>query len=279
MKTNLHHPIDALGILKVSMSGIRVEFLEERVNPKVPFPHKHDFYQLLFITAGTGQHQVDFTKYKISKHQVFIIKPGQIHSWKLGKNIKGYVVEFNRESVPLELLHELEYSKDFLTIKKSLIFDRFISISRVMQDEFQEQKSNYDLSLRGHLIGLVVQLLREASTDKPANKSLSNIEKFRKLVEKNYRTEHRVEFYAKQLALTPKALTMQISRTLGRSPRDLIQERIILEAKRLLAFSHTSISEIGLSLGFEDANYFSRFFRLHQGPTPLEFRKMSSASV
>ena len=278
MKSQLHHPIHALGILKVSMSGIRVELLEERINPKVPFPHKHDFYQLLFITAGTGQHQIDFTRHKINKQQVFIMKPGQIHSWKLGKNVKGYVVEFNRESIPPELLHELQYSSDELAIKKGQNFNRLISNVLEMRTEFIEQKTNYDLSLRGYLIGLVVQLIRESATDKLKYKSISNIEKFRQFLEENYRIEHRVEFYAKSLGVTPKSLTMQVTRALGKSPRDLIQERILLEAKRMLAFSHTSIAEVGHNLGFDDANYFSRFFRQQEGRTPLEFRKLSSIS-
>ena len=260
------------------MSGIRVEKLEERINPKVPFPHKHDFYQLLFITSGTGYHQIDFTRHKISRQQIFIMKPGQIHSWKLGGNIKGFVVEFNRESIPSELLHELQYSKDDLLIKKVHSFNRLINTTTTMHDEFIEQKPNFDLALRGYLIGLVVQLIRESASEELKKKSISNIEKFRKHLEENYRNEHRVEFYARLLGVTPKSLTMQVTRALGKSPRDLIQERILLEAKRLLAFSHTPIAEIGHNLGFEDPNYFSRFFKLQQGETPLEFRKQSLIS-
>lgn len=278
MKRNLHHPISALGILKVSMSGIRVELLEDRINPKVPFPHKHDFYQVMIVLSGSGHHQIDFNKHKVSKQQIFIMKPGQIHSWKLGQNVKGYVIEFNRESLTADLLQKLQYSSDSIIIKNQKSFERLISIAEVMRSEFLKQDAYYDLSLRGYLTGVVVKLIRETSVDLSNKKSLSNIEKFRQDLEENFNIHHRVEFYANSLGVTPKSLTMQMTRALGKSPRDIIQERFLLEAKRLLAFSQLSVSEIGQRLGFEDANYFSRLFRQHEGITPMQFRKEFSVS-
>jgi AraC family transcriptional activator of pobA len=70
---------------------------------------------------------------------------------------------------------------------------------------------------------------------------------------------------------------MQLSRSIGKPPRTLIQERILLESKRYLAFSSLSIADIGYKLGFEDANYFTRFFRLHEKKTPAQFRKQINA--
>src|SRR5690606_6951449 len=91
-KIKILHSIDSFGILKVSLSSIRIEKLEDRIVPKVPFPHKHDFFQVMILTAGSGWHQIDFKKYKINPAQIFMMKPGHMHSWELSKNVSGYIL-------------------------------------------------------------------------------------------------------------------------------------------------------------------------------------------
>lgn len=277
---NFQHSIEAFGILKVSISGIRVERIQDRVIPAVPFPHKHDFYQLMLVTHGTGTHQIDFKKYKITNGQLFIMKPGQVHSWSLSKGIKGYIIEFTRESLKIEtfgetdILNQLQFLPDRPIIKNNSFLKTFLTMMEIMFDEFQNKADYHDVCLRNYLSGILVQLIRESSTFKIEHKkTVSSLEYFRQLVESHFRDQHRVEFYAKELNTSPRALTMQVSRAYGKPPRMLIQERFILEAKRYLAFSSLSIAEIGYELGFQDANYFSRFFRLHEKITPGEFRK------
>lgn len=279
MKTKIQHPIDAFGILKVSMSGIRVEKLEERTKPTLPFPHRHDFYQVILVSQGSGTHQIDFDRFAVAKNQVFIMRPGQVHSWKLSKNIKGHVIEFNRDAIlDKGLLTRLDNSKQAFTIKDNDEFKFFLNTAKILEEEFSQAKELYNLCLRGYLTGLLAQLSRYSIIDGFVYRPHSLIERFQNLVEEKFRKEHRVEFYAKELGTGAKSLTMQVTRALGKSPRDIIQERFILEAKRLLAYSNISINEIGANLGFEDANYFTRFFRLHQGITPLQFRKVASSS-
>ncbi|MBY0413903.1 MAG: AraC family transcriptional regulator, partial [Bdellovibrionales bacterium] len=108
-------------------------------------------------------------------------------------------------------------------------------------------------------------------------KKISRVSKFREdfneLVEKNYKREHSAEFYAKTLKLTTKGLTAKVKRIIGKNVRELIQERCILEGKRLLAYSDLSVSEIALELGFEDPNYFTRFFKSKAKINPGKFRQ------
>lgn len=277
---DLHHSIESFGILKVTMSGIRVEKIPDRIIPAVPFPHKHDFFQIMLVTKGTGKHQIDFKKYTIKENQIFIMKPGQVHSWNLNKSIDGYIIEFNRESLQVEnfgetdLLNRIQFLPDVLNLKKSNIHKSINKMAEVMYEEFQGKAELHDICLRNYLSGLMVQLIRESKIfEVEQKKTFTNPELFRMLVEKHFRTEHRVEFYASKLKMSPKALTMQVSRAFGKSPRYLIQERFIMEAKRYLAFSGLSIAQIGHELGFQDANYFSRFFKNHEKITPGDFRK------
>lgn len=275
------HPIDSFGISKVSLSSIRVEKLEDRVAPKVPFPHKHDFYQLILITSGGGDHSVDFKKYKVQKTQFYLLKPAQIHTWSLDAQIRGWVVEFNESTLTfsgnsLNLIQQLEYAPDLIALKKN----EFLMMEKIIQqmsEEFEISKELMDECLKAHLSTLLIHILRHTGLKTPDKiKHEGILDKFRILVETHFKEEHRVEFYAKSLGTTAKALTMQITRALGRSPRLLIQDRFLLEAKRYLAYSELNISDVGFKIGFEDANYFSRFFKLHERMTPAQFRERFS---
>lgn len=270
------HSIDAFGISKVSLSSIRVERLEERINPKVAFPHKHDFYQLILITAGSGQHFIDFKQHKIAKFQLYIMKPGQIHTWILAAGTQGLVIEFNRNSLE-SLIEDIDYTEDLLPLKKGEDFTLLENTAKLMLEEFRASKELMDISLKGFLSSFLAQVIRLTGIKaRPIHQKENLVDKFKELVEKNFKREHRVDFYAKNLSVTPKALTMQLGRILGKAPRDIIQDRFLLEAKRYLAYSDMSISEIGFEIGFEDPNYFTRFFKLHERMTPAQFRIKST---
>lgn len=279
-KLKIHHSIDSFGILKVSMSNIRVEKLEDRIKPKIAFPHRHDFFQVVLIKSGSGYHKIDFINHKVLPQQIFIMKPGQMHSWDLAKNIKGLIVEFSYQSLDLlkessKLINILSLSPDSSLFLSKKDFTEAILIAGMMREEFAVKSDLHDLSLQAYLGAFIIHVLRKLQVELNRPKSFSVIENFKILVDSNFRKNHTVEFYARELRISPKTLTMQLSRSAGKSPRQMIQERILLEAKRYLAFSELNISEISYELGFEDANYFSRFFRQHEKKTPLAFRKDS----
>lgn len=272
------HSLDAFGILKVSLSNIRIERLQDRVKPKVAFPHKHDFFQIMLVTAGSGLHQIDFIKHRVNSGQIFLMKPGQMHSWSLSKGVKGYIVEFNLQSLGTikdgpRLVNDFLHSPDAYVFAEKADFQETTKLCMMMMQEFQKGRELHDLCLQGYLTAFLINVIRAYQHQLKPRKTLSIIEKFKDLIEKNFKQCHSVEFYANELKTSPKALSMQLTRSTGKSPSKMIQERILLEAKRYLAFSHLGISEIGYELGFDDANYFSRFFRQHEKKSPASFRK------
>lgn len=276
------HSIDSFGIREVSLSSIRVDKLEDRIKPAVAFPHRHDFFQAMLVTSGTGWHQIDFIKHPVKANQIFLMKPGQMHSWELSKGVKGHIVEFNHQSLNtnkdgIELINQFSFSPDAHVFQDKNDFKNLIKICELMGEEFETKHDLQDQCLQGFLSSFLIQIVRSYDHQVKQEKMITVIEKFKKLIEKNFKSAHNVEFYANELKVSSKALTMQLSRAIGKPPRLLIQERILLEAKRYLAFSQLSVSEIGYELGFEDANYFTRFFRLHEKITPAQFRKDSHA--
>lgn len=268
------HSISSLGVIPAERGDIRVEKLEHRVIPKVPFPHKHDFFQIVTVTQGKGWHEVDFTRHRLSQGQIYFLKPGQVHNWNLSKDTKGFVIEFTLESIPQlnsSLLASLRQIPD-CTVPKNIP----VEFLKTMENEFLNKDSHFALSLQFELGILLLELIRQNQADKHSTeKRTSVIDGFLDLVESHFREEHSLAFYADRMNISPKALSAQIQKALGKPAKEVLLERCLLEAKRLLAFSDMAVAQISYELGFEDPNYFSRFLKQHGGFTALDFRRQS----
>ena len=204
--------------------------------------------------------------------------PAQVHSWSMSQNTTGTVIEFENLSlfkgIQNNIISEaLSSSKNYFTFSKDS-FNNIHSLCDELLKEYDGEFKNFEMMLSLNLAKLLLILSRDESKKKP---KLTGISKFRDeftaLIEQNFKTHHAPEFYSKALKLTPKSLNAKVNRILGKSVRDLIQERCILESKRLLAYSDLSVSEVALELGFEDPNYFTRFFKLKTKTNPGKFRQ------
>lgn len=102
---------------------------------------------------------------------------------------------------------------------------------------------------------------------------------FNLLVEKHFRSEHSVQFYADQLNKSPKTLANIFPKYNQKPPLQIIQARIALEAKRLLSYTDKTVKEITYELGFEDPAYFATFFKRVTDQSPVEFRKMKLTAL
>lgn len=272
------HPMRSFGIVSGITNQVRVTRLESRLNPAVPFPHKHNFYHLVLITKGKGWHEIDFRRYIVKEGAMFFMVPAQVHSWAMTKDTCGIVIEFENLSMfsgdeAFVLAEALRPAVDYLVLsgehKKNIE-----EICHSMLKEYESEKKDFEILLRLNLAKLAI-LFSRAIKNVPIK--ISRISKFREdfnnLIEKNYKIHHSVEFYAKAMGIATKSLTAKAKRNLGKNVREVIQERCILESKRLLAYSDLSVGEIALELGFEDPNYFTRFFKLKTKMNPGKFRK------
>lgn len=274
-----HYPMNAFGNIVNNIEKIRVDCLESRLSPAIPFPHKHDFYQILLISSGKGWHEIDFVKHPVRRSSVFIMRPGQVHAWSLDKKTKGFVIEFELSSVQYAghssgfLTEILSHAPDSLEISADSQ-KSFQALCIAMKNEISEREMGYETLLCLYLAEFLI-LLHRQMPDRAAVKSRKDeyAAQFLRLVDTHFTKEHQVEFYARKLGVTTSTLTMRIRRALGCSPRAVIQKRCALEAKRMLGYSAAPISQIAYSLGFEDPNYFSRFFRSQTKMTPAAFRK------
>lgn len=247
-------------------------------------PHRHSFYHLVLFTEGKGWHTIDFERFKVLPFQIYFMVPGQVHSWHFSGKVDGYIIHFN-ESFISTFLHNTHYlekfsffggspSESICNIPADAQRD-VVKLFRDMLGERDEKKPNLDL-IRLHLLELFIKVDRVCNSQQkkalPQQKSIL-LNNFRKLIDRNFRTLKLPKEYAEHLYVTPNHLNALCQEMLGKTAGDLIRERVLLEAKRLLTNADLTVSQIAYDLNFQDNSYFNRFFKKSEGVTPEAFRK------
>ena len=245
--------------------------------------HRHAYYEIFFFVKGGGTHEVDFEVFPIESNSLHFVSPGQTHVVKRALNSNGYVILFSREFYHFginnkDILYELPFlnnntNKPILNLSDTEV-SFFKDVVQKIQTEYASSNSDKEEILRSylHIILIHAKRLFHKTEVSEQNSSRDLVNKFRIAVEKNFMNIHKVSEYADMLSVSSGHLNDTIQKTIGRSTSDLIHERLILEAKRLLLHSDESVSEIAYTLNFEDASYFTRFFRKHSDISPSEFR-------
>ena len=247
------------------------------------YPHKHNFYEILWILEGESKQTIDYKDYKISSNTLFFISPGQLHLFEKWDNIKAYCILFNEDfflqnfsnkNILFELsyldnLYENPYLELNDTDKKNIE-----PIVNLLLQENQEEKINED-SIQALLLVLLRRIQKIASSHtkvKNNNTHLVILKQFKKLIEENYHKKLSIEAYASMLSITAYQLNKITKEICNKTASSIINEQIILEAQSMLNFSELNISQIADKLGFEDSSYFARFFKKYTNKTPLEFK-------
>lgn len=252
---------------------------------KLHLAHKHTFYHLVLFTHGGGTHAIDFEQFEVKPYQIYFMVPGQVHSWSFEGAVDGYVINF---SVPFfqSFLLKPDYLEQFSFFSGS-ISDAVINLPHEVQQQIiplfeqlvQESETGQRLGLdmvRALLLQVFIAIGRlgfeqQANSMSPYNYTL--LKNFQKLIEKHYTTLRLPKDYAELLYITPNHLNALCKDVLNIPAGEVIRNRIVLEAKRLLINMQLTISEIAQRLSFDDNSYFTKFFKKQTGLTPEEFRK------
>lgn len=242
-------------------------------------PHKHDFFLFFLIEKGGGIHRIDFSSYPVKDRQLHILLPGQVHDWDLEKSTKGYQLMIGKNE--FEELGGYLYFSALLHAQHAAIQLQEEAFKLLHHEFFQIlQESKHtkpDKELVQWRCRLIIKLIiREIETfsDQSIKPLLPDqILQYISLIDKYYKTEKSMSFYAEKLNITPNYLNIICKKALGQTAYSLIKARISLESKRLLSISSLSIKELAFELGFRDPANFSKFFREETGFSPSEFRK------
>ena len=247
-------------------------------------PHKHNFYIVLFVTHGTGTHTIDFKEYEVKPGTFFFLTPGQVHSWELSKDADGFVIFFTHgfyaRAYPDRLLIDFPFFNALLNNPVLSISEEneneLIPILNRLEQEHKQSKFLREMLLSRYLDILLIELARlyQPNDDKisSSGKDQRLLQNLEKLINLKYKEHKPVAYYAEQLHVTTKHLHTVCKNSLNKSTKELIQNRVLLEAQRLLVHSDLTSSQIAAELGYFDNTYFFRFFKKHTGSTPEQFR-------
>lgn len=244
--------------------------------------HRHDFFYVLVLEKGAGDHSIDFVTYDVSDRSVFFMRPRQVHRLTLKSGSTGYLMEFNSDFYsPLDktanqVLRKVS-NKNFCLVDPGR-FGKIISILSGILHEYVSREERYLEVIVASLEIFFIELLRQSP--EPSNllagdSGNDRLEELLSLIEQHVSTHKEVGFYAGELHLTPYQLNAVTKATLGKTCSELINAQVILEAKRYLLATTNQVNEIAWQLGYEDVSYFSRYFKRHTGQTPETFRQNS----
>nr|WP_320118914.1 helix-turn-helix domain-containing protein [uncultured Marinifilum sp.] len=255
------------------------------VRAQAATPHRHDYFEILFVEDGAGEHIIDYELHEIKSPVFYFLTRGQIHFWNLKKPLNGKVLLFPREFL-IPPASAFNHEGD-LAIFNSLSKAPFVCVNDKDLPKINEifinikaeysRKADRDLSmLRAYVHILLITLFRIYAKKQSKNildTSNTMVRKFRQLVSENYLTIRNVQEYSDLIGISTTHLRDTVKNVTGYSPGQLIRQEIIFEAKRRLANTEATTAEIGYGLNFEDTSYFSRFFKRETGKSPSNYRK------
>lgn len=238
--------------------------------------HRHDFYFLLVVKKGSGKHVIDFEMYKVSDRTCFVMRPGQVHELSLKGNGEGYLVEFKpdflRDKSTRLLLRRAAaincYAFD------AFGFARITDLLAGVMQEYATRKEGYLDVIKANLAVSFIELVRNRKAHGGASVSYEQerLEDLLDLLETHIATHKQVADYARMMNLSAYQLNAITKSTLAKTCSQLIDEHIILEAKRYLLATTNQVNQTAYHLGYDDASYFIRFFKKQTGYSPEAFR-------
>ena len=265
----------------------RMEDIYVERNGQTDEPHRHDYYTVLLVKEASGKHIIDFNEYTLSSNQIFFVSPGQIHQVIEEKKSVGYVVLFSAEflgenNIPCYFIDDLNLFNDHGHTPPLPLNDKeYTRLSGFCEEMIKIQDS--EIKYKEQAISSYIKLFLihgnnacPLQNSNPQNQEAINsiLKNFKNLVNENFSKWHQTTDYANELNVTPDYLNRVIKSLTGKTAKEFIQARIIIEAKRLLSFSGLNSKEVGYELGFTEPANFSAFFKKNTGLPPSQFNKI-----
>ena len=267
-----------------------MEEIDEEAGGIADNPHRHNYYTIIWSITATGKHIIDFNEYNIESYSIFFVSPDQVHQIITDPKPTGYVILFTPEFLEKNSIRN-DFIANLKLFKKSdetpplqpsgHMIKTLKPFAEQMLDAFHNKGDMYMESIGAYLKLFLIECNGHCSLFPGSNTQIIEVGKtivknFKTIVEQNYNRSHQVKFYADSLNVTPNYLNEVIKSSINVSAKDFIQNRLILEAKRMIVFTEKSGKEIGFDLGFEDPSHFSKFFKSNTGQSLQDFKQSIS---
>lgn len=251
-------------------------------NPELP--HQLKFYNLIFFTEGLGRHFIDFNWFPVQKNSLVYLTKEQVNAFDFSSNLKGFCIIFT-EAYFVDCFSNLNNNFMFRLFNPQLFsqvmqipFDSdFFDYFNLLQKEYQNTNTFNQKNIINSLFTILIskaENLKQNQTFHIKDSSKINVfQKFTLLIDENLTKNRNASFYASELAITYKHLNSICKELVNKTAKNVIDDYIILQAKRSLINSKLKSTELAYSLGFDDPTNFTKYFKKNTGLTPKSFIK------
>ncbi len=277
---NQDNPKSYFDIVKIE------DLLQKDLNHDIAKNHLVKFYIILFIYEGEGYHTIDFTDYNYKRGTVLLIRKDQIHKFFRSPNVKGYLLVFTEEFIishlnRLEALKSMQLFNDSLSFPKiefndEEAFSDFTVLLKHLELEYGI-RDNYSIGITRSVLHIVITKLFRIKAENghfvESKKYMAQFLEFQKLVEEDCFKSKKVQYYAQKMSTSTKTLNKIVNNVVNVSAKTFIDERTIMQVKRLLISTDHSIKEIAYIAGFSDPTNFFKYFKKFTDNSPEVFRQ------
>ncbi len=253
----------------------RICKLEEKLTDDFLSSHQHQYFEIIFFTEVLDenmQHSIDFRAHQILENRLFFIASNQVHQWLLehyDEEFKGYFIVFNESYIKADnaLLDLFDFlnNEPFLDLSEDEI-EIPLKLIGLIEEDAESNNGAYKKSLIEALLHFFSKKKHKFQKNMSINEK--RFMELRTLIEQNYKNEKQVSFYAHKMDMLGKRLNEVVKSVSSLTISELVQKRVLLEAKRELSLGSKTVQKISEELGYHDPSYFSKFFKKHEGISP-----------
>lgn len=242
-------------------------------------PHRHaDLVQLLYVQSGSAALEVEGIINRVQQPSLQVVPALSVHGFRFSQDVEGHVL-----SLALPLVEQLGAVLDSPPLARAACYPigeqkRYLdALFDSIAEEYSAQQPGRELMLQSLISALLVWVGRRslalAHAETPSSdRGREHLQGFTRLLEGHFREHRSIEQYAAELGISAAHLNALCRRLAGQSALQLINQRLLLEAKRCLVYTAMTVNQISDSLGFSEPAYFSRFFKRGSGLSPKAFR-------
>jgi AraC family transcriptional activator of pobA len=248
-------------------------------------PHRHDYHELIWVREGRGQHLLDGRPFAVRPHTITVIGRGQVHVFERGEDLHGAVVRFREEGLAEagarrgtpEWLLAGQGGRTVVVPRGEA--PRLDALIGALDAELQRPPDGHSPDVQRHLLATILLWIErwydESRTERrdADDPEVQLHRRFTRRLEEDFARHHDAAHYADALGVPAAALSRALAHVTGRATKDLIIDRVMLEAARLLRFTDLSVSEVAHRIGFADPLYFSRAFKRRHEESPQAYRE------
>lgn len=242
-------------------------------------PHIDDCFTVIVVSKGCGTTDIDFRTVSLSEGQLGIIAPGQVHSNICVRECEAWMLRISPAMMDNDyhnLIDEYSMTGDAITLAEDtmlILCDAMELLARLIasMSDARPMKSVV-FNMLNVILGIITPAMLTGQS-KPLLRATEIAVRFKRMLPQFVKRQKRPSFYADELCISEVYLNEAVKKSTGMTPSEWICSAIILDAKRLLRSTTSTVKEIAHELGFEDHAYFSRLFKKSTAMTPLEFRR------